>query len=288
MSKVIVHDYWHHFIPEAPVIQLDMYKNTSIDIDLGPYMVQGARDFYTGAHDPNVLAAINTQRGWNLNLIVPDQPAHGRALISSATRGIQYIARRNYVGLDCINYILNINGQNSRKSRIELNIQDFFEVSVQPYRQGSTNNIRYVATPTVPSSMGTGWTILYSWYHRRPVRKYNNQVGRFEIHIELVQWAGSVFDGQAMQIVIPADQTTYYPYLWPDQNLVGYIAGTDEPYLQPDGPFPLILETNFVKSPVMSGSIWTGIWAQSFKTVTDLELELGPEWWKSGQVQQDP
>lgn len=284
MSRILVHDYWRPFQPEAPVMAMSIYKNTSVDIDLRKYLVQGAHDITTGDVDGTVLTSIGVQRGWNVNLVIPKQPDHGRAQQSTVVPGINYVSNHNYVGFDCINFILNVNGQNSTFGRIELTVQDFFSVAIQPYKQTNTQTFRYVATPRIPASFGTGWTILYTWYHKKPIRTYNNTKGRYEVTTDLVQWYGSVFDGQSMNIVLQGNQTTQFTYLWPDHNLIGYIKDTDEPYVQPEGPYPLILETQFVKDPVMVNNVWTGAWGQAYITTTDLELELGTRWWELGSI----
>lgn len=292
MSKVVVHDYWRHFTPEAPTINVQTYKNVDTLIDLRDIFVQGARDYYTGIHDANVIQAIGAQRGWLVDWFVAAQPKHGFIVDSDKTTGFTYRSNYDFVGDDCCTYFTHVGAQRSIAGRINIEVEDYYSVGIRIYKTSESSNSRsfvYQAVPYLPNGMAPvfpSWVAIVRWYHLKP-RRFNDPLNgnRPTIIVEPELFHSTIFDSVNYQVVDNGQLTSVIEYTWPDNYYSGYIYGTDEVYVQPEGPWPVIVEVDFHNDPVNVQGQFTGVWENNFYTSTDIRLQYGDRWWESGLIQ---
>ena len=290
MTKIVVHDYWRHFEPVAPTITVQTFKNVDTEINLRDIFVQGAQDFYTGEPDPAVIQAIGAQRGWLLNWFIAHAPQNGIIVNSDKSTGFTYRSKYDYIGPDCCTYYTHIGAQRSAAGRIEIDVQDYYSAKINVYRYSQTPNsvnFLYEAQPFLIGGANptTSWVVLHRWYFLKP-RRYNDPLtGQQTIVVEQEFFHGSVFDNTNYQMLDPGRVTDPLSQSWPDPYYQGFLAGTNDVYVQPEGPWPVILETEFHTQPIYEGGNFTGEWEQNYYTSTDIRTQLGDRWWESGLIQ---
>ena len=290
MTKIVVHDYWRHFEPVAPTITVQTFKNVDTQIDISEVFVQGARNFFTGEPDPSAILAIGAQRGWLLNWFVANPPQLGTIVDSNVTTGFTYRSNFDYIGPDCCTYYTHFGAQRSAAGRIEIDVQDFYSVDVNIFENSSSPNSRRYVYQAVPKLIGganptSSWVVIVRWYQIKP-RRYNDPItGQPTIVVEPEFFYGSLFDN-ATYTMLDAGLLTHSIYNeWPDPYYQGFLAGTNTPYVQPTGPFPVICEAEFHSGPIMSGGQFTGEWQENYFTSTDVRSKYGDIWWESGLIQ---
>ena len=290
MSKIIVHDYWRHFEPIAPTIQVTTYKNVDTQINLRNVFVQGARNFFTGEPDLGAIQAASAQRGWLLNWFIAHSPQNGTITDSDKTTGFTYRSAYNYIGPDCCTYYTHIGAQRSAAGRIEIDVQDYYSAHINVFETAKTANSRRYVYQVVPTLIGganptTSWVVIVRWYHIKP-RRYNDPItGRPTIKIEQEFFHGSLFDNTNYQMLDDGKLTYNVLYEWPDSYYQGYLEGTNTLYVQPPGPWPVVCEVEFHSGPIMVGGVFSGEWQQNFYTSTDVRQIYGDIWWESGLIQ---
>jgi hypothetical protein len=135
-SMIVASDYWRHFIPFAPDIEVSVTLGQEVFIDLEPYIIQGARDFFdSSSPDPLVLPLrVPVQRGWRLDYIAEVMPKKGTLRKDEFKQGFIY---RPYGEIgnteDCFNYQFSNGTQKSNFGKISINVIEPFKVDWKIY-----------------------------------------------------------------------------------------------------------------------------------------------------------
>jgi hypothetical protein len=118
-------DYWRHFIPVAPDIDITVVLGEEIFIDLRPFIIQGARDFFDqSSPDTNVIPdKVPSQRGWRLEYFITVPPKKGTIKKETFLNGFIYKPDKGAGNSnDCFNYQLSNGTQLSHHGKINITI----------------------------------------------------------------------------------------------------------------------------------------------------------------------
>lgn len=177
-SLDVASDYWRHYIPVAPDIDITVVVGNEAFIDLRPYIMQGARDFFTqNSPDPLVIPdRVPSQRGWRLDYILSVPPRKGKVTNDVFKNGFIYTPDRSAGNnTDCFNYQFSNGTQLSNFGRVNINIIKSFDViwDIEAFRRDAVTGIspaefamKIAVVPTHPS-FRLGSVHGYKWYVER-------------------------------------------------------------------------------------------------------------------------
>lgn len=162
-SLAVATDYWRHYIPVAPDIDITVVVGNEYFIDLRPYIMQGARDFFTqNSPDPLVIPdRVPSQRGWRLDYLLVVPPKKGKVTNDVFKNGFIYTPDRSAGNnTDCFNYQFSNGTQLSNFGRINVTIIKAFDViwGIEAFRRDAVTGIspaefemKITIVPTHPS-----------------------------------------------------------------------------------------------------------------------------------------
>lgn len=131
-SLAVATDYWRHYIPVAPDIDITVVIGEDHFIDLRPYIMQGARDFFTqNSPDPLVIPdRVPSQRGWRLDYMAVTSPRKGEVKQDVFKNGFIYTPDRSAGNAtDCFNYQFSNGTQLSNYGKINVTIIKSYEAT---------------------------------------------------------------------------------------------------------------------------------------------------------------
>lgn len=311
MSRVITESVWRNFVPVAPHRTVTVYRGMPTDISLKDILIQGARDLETGEKDLDVIDQKGAQRGWLCRYFNISRPEHGRLSNSSTGDGFRYLAASDYVGPDCFTYVMNAATQNSLPGRIDIVVKNYLggRIVISEDRNQRTANscaFRYVAQWYIPPEFGTYKIVTATWYEHRPKRVLRGdtlfvETEKVEISSTTIQTVIGTRASDARfhvinhNLVLPS--VGFMERTWPDLSLRGAYDGVSgKPYVQPPGPYPVSVKLTFRDFSVEQHSYdvfgytrvrYRPVWTRSDSIEVDVRDIYGPNWWKSGAIQDD-
>lgn len=306
MSVGIAESKWRNFIPYAPELTFEVYRGSPTNLPLLEHLVQGARDFDTGAKDQQVLDDIQSQRGWLCKYFNISRPTRGYLKNNLRSDGFEYTSNPLYVGSDCFSYVLNMGNQNSHPGKININVHDFMSGRIiveedKSRRETGVRYYRFILQWYIPPEFGNFSIIMADWYMYRPER-YEREGGlyvrtvREKLASTSVTRFSSFMSGGRIQYykrnhTWPANGQ-FHRFEWPDPLLAkADDERSGEPYVQPLGAFTIEVELSFRNwtKELMStfwgyqAYYWYSLrWSEIYDIKFDITQLLGKNWWRSG------
>lgn len=305
---------WRNFVSVAADLSFTSGMNKPFEINLDTQLLQGANPI-----DQAVLDDKGFQGAFYLNYYAIDSPLYGKLEPGLKGTGWRYYPNKDFVGTDTFTYVLNNGTQNSNIATVAITIQEglsgsitVFKADGKPYwRVTGSHFIPQLVPKTTKSKIpvdpkakpprvygtaGTYQMITYTWLLKRSVRTFSS--GKPYIYETYANVGNSTITPDPITeqpLTTDLNATTeWFRFTWPDPNLSGYLPGTTQPYIQPDGPFPFILRIDFydnaqfedIKDPITRALIRKSF--TYYKTHDSIEIDVvgdkGADWYANGSV----
>lgn len=247
-SLAVATDYWRHYIPVAPDIDITVVIGNESFIDLRPYIMQGARDFFTQVSpDPLVIPdRVPSQRGWRLDYLVTVDPKKGKVVKDEFKNGFIYTPDRSAGNAtDCFNYQFSNGTQLSNFGKINVTIIKSYELTwdITAFNRNAVTGIspvdfamKLIMQSTHPSFV-IGSVNGYKWYVENISVDAQGYITR---SMDLVRdFVTYTSQGYETYIVDRADSLPRRSFK-SDSNLVGIDPRTNLRYV-PKNKFPDIV-----------------------------------------------
>lgn len=301
-------NYWRNFVPYAPQITVNVRTGEPFPVDLSEWLLQGARDpeDHTSP-DEEVLSRVPVQRGWRLNPIISEQPAHGFAEVDRPNNSIVYTSVPGYLGEDCMTYRLTNGTQRSLMAQILFNVDRFYGVdfvNLEKKDNGDGVDPTYNVDITFyqPSAEPVPLFIEYFWYYENyKVVKNISGIDRVFTEDYLIQKTGYVSDnttGNYPKTSFAAKSLDGFTAK-NDSNVRGLVEYSDIPYRPTGEPYQIKVKARLYfdhkTRKTFSGTYTDGVpnyydrkVGLDFSQYSDFDLSIsnnyGPTWWKSGNI----
>lgn len=315
MSRAITDSKWRNFIPTAPNLEIEAFRGQPVEIDLLPFMMQGARDLDTGEKNQAVLDGISNQRGWLHRYFNISRPSHGLVTNSLFATGFRYTSSPLYIGSDCFSYVMNNGTQNSSPGTINITVKNFFAGRIiveedTTQRTANSRAYRFIGQWYIPPEFNNYSIIQFTWYEHKPVKFFRGNTPYVKVvktKVDQTRVGANGINGYQYydyrnnnRFYVSGednsvDKARVYPsngfrtFTWPDPLFQGTIDDSSGlPYAQPLAPFPVSLEISFRNYEIRSTS---GGFRRYFPRWTDIEnIEVdvrslyGRDWWRTGNI----
>lgn len=296
MSLVLPRVGWWNFTPQAPNIDVTCDQGGYVDIDLRKYLKQGANPpservnmefdkvYLEKPIDFLQLRTVEQQRGFVHELRVIAPPEKGTLLSHIDGYGLyRYTPHAEFYGDDLFTYCLSTNWQTSEKRTIKIKVAKKDVLRIKVYCHNLNDHLfRYSISHTFTSPY-----VFATWYRLTPFLSKSGDVPVILENLILDIGYKYTFDTFTHAVTF-ADtclfNSWYLSGAWPNPaiNRQGYIDGTNEVYVQPDGPFPVIASVWTADAPDIDGNNMVG-WKGLKQYYVDVRSN-GLDWWKNGMV----
>ena len=142
---------WRNFISTAPDLTFTGNMNSPIEIDLNPYLIQGANPV-----DMSVISDKGFQGGFRLNYIMTFPPKNGRLEYGSYGTGWRYVPNANWTGDDSFTYQLSNGSQISGSGKISVTVNPGLQASIVVYKAIDKPYWKFLGSHHIPWNFGHG------------------------------------------------------------------------------------------------------------------------------------
>jgi hypothetical protein len=291
-SHVVSTDYWRHFVPHAPDLELTVVMGEPSSISLRDVMIQGARDLETGeSPDPTVLPVrVPVQRGWLLNLVIANQPPLAVARVSPDGWGIEVETNSVQSVMSCFNYQLSNGIQLSNFGQITYTY--IIPFPLQMFITVFDRNVFLIGATEGTFKFGINPLSAYQGYYRSEMFSYHWHVVRPAVvetiggtnYIDMVDtviYQSTFLILNKEFIMIDPALEIADVHLTTDYDLVGIDRRTGLPYI-PNHRFPSVYvehrEYNTLKP---DGSPDLDVYDRFNHYI---ERYHGVKWWRSSRI----
>lgn len=282
---------WRNFSAVAEALDFSGQMNQPIEINLKNYLLQGANPI-----DNDVLNEKKFQGAFFLNYRAVSSPKFGKLEPGSYGTGWRYYPKKDYVGTDSFDYVLNNGSQDSNYAVINIEVKAGLSGSITVYHSLGKPYWRLTGTHNVPAGFGPYEFITYSWIRKTPFVVFSFG-DPFIYHRYEVRYASDIrYDIEGKPFAKSLPITDWERSVWPDPSLVGYLPNSAVPYVQPPGPFPYTLRIDFFKDPIYVDVFDTTVdppkkigkrfsyWNVHDQVEIEITQDKGEDWWSNGQV----
>lgn len=296
MSLVLPRVGWWNFTPQAPDLEVTCLQGEYIDIDMRKYLRQGANppserirmefdaNYLEKPADFLQLRSVEQQRGFIHNLKVIKPPEKGTLLSHIDGYGLyRYTPNAEFFGEDSFDYCLATNWQSSEKRTVKITVEKKIVLRIAVYCHTLNNHLfRYSIDHSLTSPY-----VFVNWYRLTPFRSKDGDVPIIIQNLVLAVGYTYQYDVNLGKVTF-TDTCIFSPWYlspaWPNPqiNRRGYIEGTQDIYVQPDGPFPMIASIWTADAPIIQVNNVTG-WTNLKQYSVDVRSN-GDDWWKNGMV----
>lgn len=279
---MVVLDWWRNFKAHAPeIIEVVGRENTHINVDLRPYLLQGARDTEGNSPTDGVLDKVPVQRGWRLEPLLMNQPDLGQVRVSDDRLGMTYIPPSGFLGEECFNIRLSNGTQATDPIQIHVKVEKYYRAWFDVYKRTGNIFVFKAYSDFKVESFKLPYFHSLVWWVEKPVAVYNearraNEIFVRRMIVKQTEWGPNMVHQFIPTHSNPRRVELILPF---DDELTGFDGTSERLYIPKHTRGKVLLETrlhfdvNHTQRMADSGR-YTSLWNETHDGA----------WWDRGDV----